>query len=190
MTTRRSQIVLALALMTAAALVLWAAGTRVESDAFQFNGTVEVLGGGNVMTNDNPSFTSVSNAALWASNTWVNASNRVYAVKTNEIAGGWYSINSSVTSLLMRVDEQMVITQLWAIADYPGCCTATVFYSTYWSNAVIGYTVATNVQLTSTGSVINCYALVPKDGGIWQSSGIGATSCTNATVGVRGVDPQ
>jgi hypothetical protein len=109
--------------------------------------------------------------------------------KTNEIAGGWYSINSSVTSLLMRVDEQLVVTQLWAIADYPGACTATVFVSTYWSNAVIGYTVATNIPVSSTGSVVNCYVVVPADGGIWQSSGIGATSCTNATVGVRAVTP-
>jgi hypothetical protein len=89
----------------------------------------------------------------------------------------------------MRVDEQLVVTQLWAIADYPGACTATVFVSTYWSNAVIGYAVATNIPVSSTGSVVNCYVVVPANGGIWQSSGIGATSCTNATVGVRAVVP-
>jgi hypothetical protein len=186
-------------------------GTLLVQGAQTNEGSLTVLGaGGNVVTNGqlvvatNTVYIDATNAAYVAAKALTNGLDTAASVdaktnavrayvdsarKTNEIMGGWYSMNNSVTSLLMKVDEALVVTQLCAIADYPGSCTVTVFTSTYWSNAVIGYTVATNVWVSSTGSVINCFANVPAGGGIWQCSNVGATSCTNLQMPVMAVRP-
>lgn len=116
-------------------------------------------------------------------------SNRVFAVETNEFAGGWYTIGNSVTSLLARVNEAMTVTQIVSWADSPGNCTAQVFATTYWSNRVTGATTPVAVPLSSTGSVIDCSFPVPAGGGLWQVSCVAATASTNVAIQARAVRP-
>jgi hypothetical protein len=120
-----------------------------------------------------------------AAATW---SNKVFAVTTNEFGGGWYSIGNSVTSLLARVNEPLIVTQLVAWADY-GTCTAQLFATTYWSNRITGATTPVAIPVSSTGSLVNCSFNIPAGGGLWQISCTSATTTTNLTIQARAV-PQ
>jgi hypothetical protein len=99
------------------------------------------------------------------------------------------SLPNGWTNLLWSPSAAHTVTQLTAFAWVPGACTVTVGKSTYWSNAVTGWAVASNIVMTSTGSVVNCSIDVPAGGGLWATYGPGFASTSNGTVQIRMV-PQ
>jgi hypothetical protein len=97
----------------------------------------------------------------------------------------YYSIPNAWTNFIWSPSEAHTVTQLTALAWVPGVCTATVGVSTYWSNAVTGWAVATNIRISSTGSVANCSVTVPANGGLWITYGPGFASTSNGMVQIR-----
>lgn len=154
--------------------ISYSAITIYDNENYIFRGEVRIQGPSNIITNNTPLLISLSNSV-----------NNV----TNCIPYGYYNILNGSTSLVIRTCESMIITQLCSYAEIAGYCTATVYSSTYWSNRVTGFTVISSIILSNTGSVVDCYQQVPKDGGLWVSFGAGYATTSNGMIQFKGV-PQ
>jgi len=107
-------------------------------------------------------------------------------VTTNALAWSFYAVGSSATSLVARLYEAQVITNLSARCD-AGAATASVYSVAAWSNDWSTATWIADVVVSATPADTPCRGVVPAGGGVAIAVTDGFAAVTNGFVQIKGV---
>lgn len=137
----------------------------------------------NAVSGSDPVGTTVANGQV----TTVGSARPWEHATTNEIGFGFYAVGSAGTSLVVRINEAQILTQIVARCDI-GAATATVFSVAIWSNAWATATPLVDVLVSTTPTLTNLSASLQANGGWAIAFTNGSSAVTNGTIQLRTVN--